>query len=196
MKKTKIYYILILILLLYSFRQYTKYPCVIYWKPDMKLKWEYFKDSVPEWALHEQTEIKQQVLAEIEPYCEVIYLKTNKYKCPSVLYGIDTCNSWAYLKDVYGLEHEEGHFYIGLLYALKLQKVLNEMYKSDLYKGNPIFFHDTIQYYFSKANESDVLFDKKTIGGMMITIQNQWRDSIFVQVNKLLTEGIKINKFE
>jgi hypothetical protein len=153
------------------------------WSKNLKLTWADFKASPNTKILaYAQTSYK----IEIEP--KEVNVDSNgniqNYEKLSVIAYFYPNHSWGYKKDAYLLKHEQLHFDIAGLYALKInnkfQKLINDK------KANFDAYFEIYEKLWNECRETQRAYDKETQHGQLIEVNEKW-------IKRIKNEIISIN---
>lgn len=165
-------YILILFTLQFSLAQDSlTRKTVIPWNKDVKLKWADFKGSPNTDVLaYAQTSYKIDILP-----TEVNVDENNNiqsFEGLHVVANFYSDYSWVYRESDYLLKHEQLHFDIAGLYALKI----NKEFKKLIAKNDANFdsYFDIYQNLWAKCREVQNQYDSETQHGQLVAENDEW----------------------
>lgn len=156
---------------------------IIPWSKDIKLKWDDFKATPnTEVIAYAQTSYKIEIL----PSDVSVDSDNNiqNYESLTVIANFYTNHSWVYKKDDYLLKHEQLHFDIAGLYAIKI----NNEFKKLIEQKNANFdsYYGIYQKLWAKCRNTQKMFDSETNHGQLIEENKKWIQKITNEINSFL----------
>jgi len=152
---------------------------VIPWKKDVKLKWVDFKGSPNTDVLaYAQTSYKIDILP-----TEVNVDENNNiqnYESLHVVAYFYSNHSWVYRESDYLLKHEQLHFDIAGLYALKINKEFKKLIAQK--DANFDSYFDIYQNLWAKCREVQNQYDSETHHGQLVVENDEWIKKINAEI--------------
>ncbi|MBU2927306.1 DUF922 domain-containing protein [Winogradskyella psychrotolerans] len=150
------------------------------WSRDRKLNWSDFKAApnldIVAYAL---TSYKIEIL----PSDIMVDADENiqDYEALTVVANFYKEHSWVYEKSAYLLLHEQLHFDIAALYALKIQAEFEKLKAEKNTNYNS--YVSIYQELWAECLKTQTSYDKETQHGQLVAINDTWIDKINEQIN-------------
>lgn len=179
-----ILYFLSIFILQFSFGQDSlSTRTIIPWTKDAKLRWTDFK-GVPNTNIvaYAQTSYKIEIFpieVNVDPNNNI-----QNFEHLNVIANFYTNHSWVYRESDYLLKHEQLHFDIAGLYALKINKEFQKLIANKIANFDSYF--EIYQNLWAKCREIQNLYDLETQHGQLVDENEKWIENINSQINDLL----------
>ncbi len=173
-------YFLILFTLQFSLAQDSlSTKTIIPWTKDVKLNWVDFKGSPNTNILaYAQTSYK------IDIFPTEVNVDANNniqnFESLHVVANFYTNHSWVYRESDYLLKHEQLHFDIAGLYALKINKEFKKLIANK--NANFDSYFDIYQNLWAKCRETQKQYDSETQHGQLMAENDEWIKKINAQI--------------
>jgi hypothetical protein len=178
----KILNIFLINFLIFNTTNYLTAQSIIPWTKETKLEWDDFK-APPNTDIYGYALTSYKI--EIQP--EEVSVDNNNniqnYKSLHVIANFYPHHSWVFKQDNYLLKHEQLHFDIAGLYALKMNLEFEEL------KKNKIADFDSYMLVYKKlwseCRSTQKKYDKETKHGLLREVNDNWIKKVEDQIKNI-----------
>ncbi|WP_248723285.1 hypothetical protein [Seonamhaeicola sp. ML3] len=161
---------------------YLNAQSIIKWSKETKLDWSDFK-APPNTDIIEYAQTSYKI--EIVPSDVLVDQNNNiqNYQSLSVVANFYPNHSWVFKKDNYLLKHEQLHFDIAGLYALKMTVEFDKLKRNKIADFDS--YMDIYKKLWAECRNIQKRYDKETNHGLLADINNKWIEEITTQINNI-----------